>query len=76
MTSASEELLAKDSFLKPFLDTVAAGTKFVPISPAWVKIDNQKVIPTMLQKVATGQSTVEQATDEAAAAVKAAFGTP
>ncbi|SFK69317.1 N,N'-diacetylchitobiose transport system substrate-binding protein [Streptosporangium canum] len=74
LTSARDELAAKDSFLKPFLDTVAAGTRFVPIDPAWVKIDNQKVIPTMLQKIATKQATVEQATAEAAAAVKAAFG--
>lgn len=74
LTSARDELAAKDSFLKPFLDTVAAGTRFVPIDPAWVKIDNQKVIPTMLQKIATKQATVDQATDEAAAAVKAAFG--
>ncbi|MEU7983385.1 extracellular solute-binding protein [Streptosporangium canum] len=74
LTSARDELAAKDSFLKPFLDTVATGTRFVPIDPAWVKIDNQKVIPTMLQKIATKQATVEQATAEAAAAVKAAFG--
>ncbi|WP_181871395.1 extracellular solute-binding protein [Sphaerisporangium album] len=74
LTSAREELAAKEAFLKPFLDTVAAGTRFVPVDPAWVKIDNQKVIPTMLQKVATKQATVEQATTEAAAAVKAAFG--
>ncbi|GAA2878558.1 extracellular solute-binding protein [Streptosporangium fragile] len=74
LTSARDELAAKDSFLKPFLDTVAAGTKFVPIDPAWVKIDNQKVIPTMLQKIATKQATVDEATTEAAAAVKAAFG--
>ncbi|GIH92234.1 extracellular solute-binding protein [Planobispora siamensis] len=73
LTSARQELAAKDPFLKPFLDTVAAGTRFVPVHPAWVKIDNQKVIPTMLQKVATGQATVEKATGEAAAAVKAAF---
>ncbi|GGK77739.1 ABC transporter substrate-binding protein [Planomonospora parontospora subsp. parontospora] len=74
LTSARRELAAKDPFLKPFLDTVAAGTRFVPVDPAWVKIDNQKVIPTMLQKIATGQATVEQATTEAAAAVNAAFG--
>ncbi|RSN07539.1 ABC transporter substrate-binding protein [Nonomuraea sp. WAC 01424] len=74
LTSARDELAAKDPFVKPFLDTVAKGTRFVPIDPAWVKIDNGKVIPTMLQKVATGQSTVEQATTEAAAAVKTAFG--
>ncbi|GII92852.1 extracellular solute-binding protein [Sinosporangium siamense] len=74
LTSAREELAAKEPFLKPFMDVVAAGTKFVPISPAWVKIDNQKVIPTMLQKIATKQASVDEATDEAAAAVKAAFG--
>ncbi|MFI6906476.1 extracellular solute-binding protein [Nonomuraea sp. NPDC050394] len=74
LTGVREELAAKDPFLKPFLDTVAKGTKFVPIDPAWVKIDNSKVIPTMLQKVATKQATVEEATTEAAAAVKAAFG--
>jgi N,N'-diacetylchitobiose transport system substrate-binding protein len=74
LTSARDELAAKDPFLKPFLDTVAKGTRFVPIDPAWVKIDNGKVIPTMLQKIATGQATVDAATTEAAAAVKTAFG--
>ncbi|MDF5753213.1 extracellular solute-binding protein [Spongiactinospora sp. TRM90649] len=74
LTGARDELAAKDPFLKPFLETVAAGTKFVPIDPAWVKIDNQKVIPTMLQKIATKQSDVDQATDEAATAVNTAFG--
>ncbi|GAA3159830.1 extracellular solute-binding protein [Planomonospora alba] len=74
LTSARDELAARDPFLEPFLDTVAAGTRFVPIHPAWGKIDNQKVIPTMLQKIATGQAGVEEATTEAAAAVKAAFG--
>ncbi|GAA2866317.1 hypothetical protein GCM10020220_064560 [Nonomuraea rubra] len=74
LTSARDELAARDPFLKPFLDTVARGTKFVPIDPAWVKIDNGKVIPTMLQKIATGQATVDAATTEAAAAVKTAFG--
>jgi N,N'-diacetylchitobiose transport system substrate-binding protein len=74
LTAAREELAAKDPFLKPFLETVAKGTKFVPIDPAWVKIDNSKVIPTMLQKIATGQASVDEATAEAATAVKAAFG--
>ncbi|GAA4075541.1 extracellular solute-binding protein [Nonomuraea soli] len=74
LTSARDELAAKEPFLKPFLETVTSGTRFVPIDPAWVKIDNQKVIPTLLQKVATGQATVEVATTEAAAAVKGAFG--
>ncbi|GAA0950803.1 extracellular solute-binding protein [Nonomuraea longicatena] len=74
LTAAREELAAKDAFVRPFLDGVAKGTKFVPLDPAWVKIDNGKVIPTMLQKVATKKATVEEATTEAAAAVKTAFG--
>ncbi|RJL32524.1 extracellular solute-binding protein [Bailinhaonella thermotolerans] len=73
LTSAREELAAKDEFLKPFLDTVSAGTRFVPIHPGWVKIDNQKVIPTMLQKISGKQATLEQATDEAASAVTTAL---
>ncbi|MDF2705852.1 MAG: hypothetical protein K0R62_1504, partial [Nonomuraea muscovyensis] len=33
-----------------------------------------KVIPTMLQKAATGQASVDEATTEAAASVKTALG--
>ncbi|WP_033339758.1 extracellular solute-binding protein [Catenuloplanes japonicus] len=73
LTSARTELAAKDATLKPFLDTIAAGTKFVPVDPGWGAIDSQAVIPTMLQNVATGRSTVDAATDEAAAAVSAAL---
>ena len=75
LTSARDKLAAKDPFLKPFLDTIAAGTRFVPLNPGWGKIDTQAVIPTMLQKIVTGKSTVDQATDEAATAIKAALGT-
>ncbi|MEU8108263.1 extracellular solute-binding protein [Nonomuraea muscovyensis] len=74
LTAARDELAAKDAFLKPFLDTVARGTRFVPVHPGWVKIDNGKVIPTMLQKAATGQASVDEATTEAAASVKTALG--
>ncbi len=76
LTSAREHIAAQDEFLLPFLATVAAGTKFVPIDPAWVKIDNQKIIPTMLQKIVTKQATLDEATSEAARAVNAAFGRP
>ncbi|MFG3442594.1 extracellular solute-binding protein [Nonomuraea sp. NPDC047897] len=74
LTAARDELAAKDPFVKPFLDVVAAGTRFVPVHPGWVKIDNTKVIPTMLQKAATGRASVDEATTEAAAAVKTALG--
>ncbi|MGN9777623.1 extracellular solute-binding protein [Micromonospora sp. H33] len=73
LTSARTELAGKEPFLKPFLDTIAAGTRFVPLHPGWGKIDAQAVIPTMLEKIVTGQATIEQATDEAATAINAAL---
>jgi N,N'-diacetylchitobiose transport system substrate-binding protein len=73
-SAALAEVAATDQFLKPFLDTAKAGTRFVPLDPAWVKIDSQKVIPTMLQKVIGGTATVEQSTDEANSAITSAFG--
>ena len=66
LTAASDEVAAKDEFVKPFLDSLAAGTKFVPLDPGWGKIDASAVLPTMIEKVATGRSTVDEATDEAA----------
>ncbi|MEV6301711.1 extracellular solute-binding protein [Actinoplanes sp. NPDC051861] len=66
LKAASAEIAAKDTFVKPFLDTIDAGTKFVPLDPGWGKIDSSAVLPTMIEKVATGKATVDQATDEAA----------
>jgi N,N'-diacetylchitobiose transport system substrate-binding protein len=66
LTSASAEVAAKDPFVKPFLDTIAAGTKFVPLDPGWGKIDASAVLPTMIEKVATGKASVDEATAEAA----------
>ncbi|MEV6598437.1 extracellular solute-binding protein [Actinoplanes sp. NPDC051346] len=74
LTSTRTELAGRDPFLRPFLDTMSAGTRFVPLDPGWGKIDAQQIVPTMLQKIVTGKATVQQATDEAAAAMDAAFG--
>jgi len=73
LNSARSDVATKDPFLKPFLDTIKAGTKFVPLNPGWGKIDAQAVLPTMIQKVATGKATVDQATDEAAKQISAAL---
>ncbi|AGZ44435.1 extracellular solute-binding protein [Actinoplanes friuliensis] len=73
LKSARDEVAGKDPFLKPFLSTIDAGTKFVPLDPGWGKIDASAVLPTMIEKVATGRATVEQATDEAATAISAAL---
>jgi N,N'-diacetylchitobiose transport system substrate-binding protein len=73
LNAALTDVAAKDQFLKPFLDTIKAGTKFVPLNPGWGTIDAQAVLPNMIQKVATGKSTVDQATDEAARQIDAAL---
>ncbi|GIJ45349.1 ABC transporter substrate-binding protein [Virgisporangium aliadipatigenens] len=73
MTSARAEVVAKDPFLKPFMDTIAAGTRFVPADPAWTTIDSQKIVINMLQKIITGKATVDQATEEANTLMNNAF---
>jgi N,N'-diacetylchitobiose transport system substrate-binding protein len=73
LKSASAVVAAKDKFVEPFVTTISNGTKFVPLDPGWGKIDASAVLPTMIEKVATGKSTVEQATDEAAEQVDAAL---
>ncbi len=73
LKSASVEVAAKDPFVKPFVETIAAGTRFVPLDPGWGKIDASAVLPNMIQKVATGKASVEQATGEAAKEIDAAL---
>jgi N,N'-diacetylchitobiose transport system substrate-binding protein len=73
MTSARAEVVAKDPFLKPFIDTIGAGTRFVPADPAWTTIDSQKIVVNMLQKIITGKATVDQATEEANTLMNNAF---
>ncbi|MER7582921.1 extracellular solute-binding protein [Kitasatospora sp. NPDC097691] len=73
LTSVSGRVAAKDAFLKPFTDTIAAGTRFVPLDQAWAQIDAQSVIPTMLQQVVTGKADVAKASGDAAAQINSAF---
>lgn len=73
LKSVSGKVAAKDAFLKPFTDTIAAGTRFVPLDQAWAQIDAQAVIPTMLQQVVTGKADVAKASADAAAQVSSAF---
>jgi N,N'-diacetylchitobiose transport system substrate-binding protein len=61
LTSARGEVVGKEKFLEPFMATMAAGTRFVPNTPAWGTIDAQTVVPTMLQKIVTGKADVDAA---------------
>jgi N,N'-diacetylchitobiose transport system substrate-binding protein len=74
LSTVQQKLAANDPFLKPFVDTLKAGTKFVPATPAWSKIDSQNVLPTAVQQVATGGKDPAAALADAAAAMDKAFG--
>ncbi|MEU7036613.1 extracellular solute-binding protein [Streptomyces sp. NPDC046237] len=63
----------KDPFVKPFIDTLGAGTKFVPASPGWGQIDASLVLPTMFQEIVSGRKDVKAASDDAAKKMDAAF---
>lgn len=73
-TDVQSELVADDKSLGPFVASVEAGAKFVPATPAWTKIDAQSIIPTAIQQIATGEQSVNAATEAAAAEMDKAFG--
>ncbi|MFI9119033.1 extracellular solute-binding protein [Streptomyces bikiniensis] len=63
----------RQPFVKPFTDTLAAGTKFVPASPGWGQIDASLVLPTMFQEIVSGRKDAKAAADDAAKKMDAAF---
>ncbi|CAM5232938.1 extracellular solute-binding protein [Streptomyces hirsutus] len=69
-----QQVAAKEPFLKPFVETLAADTKFVPASPAWAQIDASLVLPTMFQEVVSGKKDVAAASESAAKKMNEAFG--
>ncbi|MFF2043579.1 extracellular solute-binding protein [Kitasatospora sp. NPDC058170] len=73
LKSVNAKVAAKDAFLKPFTDTIAAGTRFVPMDQAWAQIDAQAVVPTMLQQIVTGKADVAKASGDAAGQITSAF---
>ncbi|CAL9282683.1 extracellular solute-binding protein [Streptomyces sp. SudanB182_2057] len=73
-TDVREQAAAKEPFAKPFVDTLAAGTKFVPVTPAWAQIDSSLVLPTMFQEIVSGRKDVADASAAAAKKMDDAFG--
>ncbi|MEU9972299.1 extracellular solute-binding protein [Streptomyces sp. NPDC051014] len=73
-TDVRDQAAAKEPFVKPFVATLAAGTKFVPASAGWSQIDSSLVLPTMFQEVVSGRKSVEAASQEAARKMDEAFG--
>ncbi|WP_328400065.1 extracellular solute-binding protein [Streptomyces sp. NBC_00390] len=72
-TDVRAEAAQKEPFVKPFIETLGAGAKFVPASPAWGQIDASLVLPTMFQEVVSGKKDVATASAEAAKKMDAAF---
>ncbi|MEU9632462.1 extracellular solute-binding protein [Streptomyces luteogriseus] len=73
-TDVRQQVARQEPFVKPFVQTLAAGTKFVPASPAWAQIDSSLVLPTMFQEVISGRKDVAKASDDAAKKMNDAFG--
>ena len=69
-----EQAAAKEPFVKPFAETLAADTKFVPASPAWAQIDSSLVLPKMFQEIVSGRKSVAAASADAAEKMDEAFG--
>ncbi|MEU1317512.1 extracellular solute-binding protein [Streptomyces tibetensis] len=73
-TDVRTQAAAKEPFVKPFVRTLSAGTRFVPASPAWAQIDSSLVLPTMFQEVISGRKDVTKASEDAAKKMNSAFG--
>ncbi|MGC5037813.1 extracellular solute-binding protein [Streptomyces sp. DT190] len=73
-TDVRRQVAREEPFVKPFVQTLSAGTKFVPASPAWAQIDSQLVLPTMFQEVISGKKDVARASEDAAKKMDTAFG--
>ncbi|GAA1085734.1 extracellular solute-binding protein [Nocardiopsis composta] len=73
-TDVQDELAESDPDAGPFIETLNAGTRFVPVTGSWAAIDAEGVLPAMVQKVAAGDASVDEAAAEAATALDDAFG--
>lgn len=75
-SAASAEVVGKETFLKPFIDTISMGTRFVPVDKAWTQIDAERILPNMFQKIITAQAPVAEASAEANKLIDATFTAP
>ncbi|NLU71135.1 extracellular solute-binding protein [Streptomyces sp. HNM0575] len=72
-TDVREQAAKKEPFVRPFVETLDAGTEFVPATPAWTEIDAGLVLPTMFQEIAGGKRGVDEAAQRAARKMDEAF---
>ncbi|MUL40735.1 extracellular solute-binding protein [Streptomonospora sp. PA3] len=74
LSGVQSDIAAQDEDVAPFIETLDAGTRFVPVTGAWASIDAEGVLPTMVQRVASGDASVDKAAGDAAASLDEAFG--
>ncbi|MGK5630504.1 extracellular solute-binding protein [Streptomyces sp. URMC 123] len=72
-TDVRREVAREEPFTRPFVTTLEAGTRFVPVTPGWATVDSSRVLPTMFQQVIRGDRTVAEAAAGAAARMNEAF---
>ncbi|MFJ9621522.1 extracellular solute-binding protein [Streptomyces sp. NPDC101181] len=72
-TDVLDNAAKKQPFVAPFVQSLGAGAKFVPASPAWAQIDASLILPTMFQEIVSGRKDVAKASDEAAKKMDTAF---
>ncbi|MFE6975764.1 extracellular solute-binding protein [Streptomyces sp. NPDC057682] len=68
-----DDAAKREPFVAPFVETLGAGARFVPASPAWGQIDSSLILPTMFQEIVSGRKDVAAASDAAAKKMDAAF---
>ena len=73
-SDVQKDVAASNAQVAPFIQTLGAGTNFVPVTETWSTIDAQGVFTGMYQKIVTGKADVNTATTEAADAMNKAFG--
>lgn len=73
-SDVQDEVAASNPHVEPFIETLGAGTNFVPVTETWSTIDAQGFFTGMYQKIVTGKADLNTATSEAASAMNAAFG--
>jgi N,N'-diacetylchitobiose transport system substrate-binding protein len=74
-TDVQKSVAVKNPYVAPFIDTIAAGTNFVPITSTWSTVDAKGLFTNMYQQVVTGKADVATASKDATAAMDKIFET-
>lgn len=73
LTEVQGEVAESDEQMEPFITSLNSGSRFVPVTSAWATIDSGAVLPSMMQRIASGNAPVDKAAGEAANELDDAF---